>query len=108
MRTAIRGLCWFGAAYVGFGAIGLFAGQSTGVDLALSLVITALIELKFVFAIVLTGAACAWAVVERTLRHRKVEKLQGRIRELETEIDPEGSTSGLTQKGKTNPEDKRR
>jgi hypothetical protein len=107
-RTAIRGLCWVAAAYFGFGAVGQFAGRSTDIDLALSLVITALVEIKFLIAIALTGAACAWAAVERTLRHRKVEKLQGRIRELETAIDPERSTSRLTPKGQTNPADRRR
>jgi hypothetical protein len=46
VRTAIRGLCWIAAAWVGFGALGKFAGQSTGVDLALSFAITALVEIK--------------------------------------------------------------
>jgi hypothetical protein len=108
VRTVVRGVCWVAAAYFGFGAIGQFAGESTDVNFALSLVISALFELKFVIAIALTGMACAWAAAERVLRHRKVEKLQGRIRELETAIDPERSTSGLTTKGQTNPIDKRR
>jgi hypothetical protein len=107
MRTAIRGACWVGTAYFGFGAIGQFAGRSTDVDLALSLVITTLVEVKVMIAIVMTGAACAWAVIERTLRHRTIEKFQGRIRQLETAIDPQRSTSSLTPKGKTNPADRR-
>jgi hypothetical protein len=108
MRTAIRGAFWLGAAYFGFGTIGQFAGRSTDVDLALSLVITALIELKVMIAIVMTGAACAWAAIERTLRHRTIAKMQGRIRQLETNIDPQRSTSSLTPTGQTNPADKRR
>jgi hypothetical protein len=108
VRTLIRGLCWVVAAYFGFGAVKELAGQSTDVSLALSFVISALFEVKFVIAIALSGAACAWAAAERMLRHRKVEKLQGRIRELETAIDPDRSTSGLTTKGQTNPLDKRR
>lgn len=107
-RTAIRCLAWAFGAYVAFGTIGQFAGRSTDVDLALSLVITALVEVKFLLAIALTATACAWAVVERTLRHRTVKRLQGRIRELETTIDPARSTSKLTPEGKTNPADRRR
>jgi hypothetical protein len=107
-RTAIRCLAWGSAAYFGFSAIGQFAGRSTDLDLALSLVISALAEIKFLMAIALAGAACTWAVVERALRHRTVKRLQGRIRELETTIDPERSTSRLTPEGKTNPADKRR
>jgi hypothetical protein len=108
IRTGIRATAWAVSAYFGFGAIGQFAGQSTDEYLALSLVLNALVEIKFVVAIALAGAACAWGVVERSLRHRKVERLQGRIRQLETKIDPNRSTSGLAPMGKTNPKDRRR
>jgi hypothetical protein len=49
-------LAWTAAAYFGFGAIGQFAGRSTDVDMALSLVITALIEIKFLVFVALTRA----------------------------------------------------
>jgi hypothetical protein len=107
-RTGLRCLAWAFGAYVAFGAIGQFAGRSTDVDLALSLVMAALVEVKLMVFIALTGTACAWAVVERTLRHRTVKRLQGRIRELETTIDPARSTSKLTPEGKTNPADRKR
>jgi len=40
------------------------------------------------------------------LRKRKTEYFQNRIKLLEEEIDPNRSSSGLTPKGETKPEDK--
>src|ERR1700733_2902499 len=99
-RSAIRVAGWVLAAYFAFKALAQFAGEST--DLAVSLVLTALVDFKFALSIALTGAACAWAVAERSLRHRKVEQMQGRLKELETTIDPHRSSSGLTPRGQTN------
>lgn len=104
-RTAIR---WIGiaiVAYLGFGALQAFAGQSTSV--AISLILNVLADLRFKLAIALTGAACAWAAAERILRLRKIESMQGRIKDLETRLDPKRSSSGLTPRGQTNPRDRR-
>jgi hypothetical protein len=106
VRTAIKALAWAFGAYVGFGALKEFAGQSTSV--AVSLILNALVDLKFVITLTLAGAACAWAVLERALRLRKVERMQSRITELETKIDPGRSSSGLTPRGQTNPRDRHR
>jgi hypothetical protein len=48
-----------------------------------------------------------WAVVERTLRHRKVKYLANRLAELEKQVDPERSSSGLAPTGQTHPSDDR-
>jgi hypothetical protein len=85
-RTFIRTAGFVGAIYILQGFFLQIAGHDT--------------------AVALGGGGCAWAAVERALRHRKVEALQGRIRELETAIDPNRSSSGLTPKGKANPKDK--
>jgi hypothetical protein len=108
LRTLLRCGTAVLIAYFGFEAVKVFAGESTRVDLALSLFISALAEVKMVALLSLTGVACAWGVMERTLRHRKVAQLQTRIRDLETRLDPERSSSGLTSGGRTNPEDRRR
>jgi membrane protein YqaA with SNARE-associated domain len=104
-RTAIKAAAWVACAYIGFNAATAFAGQSTAV--AISLILTALVDAKFALSIALAGAACAWAVAERLLRHRKVEQMQGRLKELEKKIDPGRSSSGLTTKGQTAPKDRR-
>jgi hypothetical protein len=108
LRTAIRGGCTVLVFYLGFDALKTFAGESTRVEVAISLLLSVLAEMKVAFWISLAGAACAWGFVERTLRHRKVEQLQGRIKQLETMIDPDRSTSGLTPAGRTNPTDRRK
>lgn len=107
IRTAIWAICIVTVAYFGFGALETFAGRSTEIDVALSLVLTALAELKFVAAISIALGGCGWAFIERMLRHRKVEYLQGRIKALETAIDPSRTSSKLTVQGKTNPSDRR-
>jgi hypothetical protein len=105
VRTAIRTLGCAVAAYCFLEAVKALAGQSTSV--AFSLILDALVELRFAVTLALAGAACAWAVVERALRHRKVEHMQGRLKQLETSLDPRRSSSGLTTKGQTNPRDRR-
>lgn len=102
LRTTIIGCAVVGVVYLLPPVIEPLAGKNT----LLALSVAVLGDIKFAVSIGLTGCATAWAVVERTLRHRKVEYLQGRIRDLETGIDPERTSSRLTTKGKTNPEDK--
>lgn len=106
LRTLIR--CGTVALifYWGFGALEALAGQDTKLSIALSLVFTVLAEIKFAIAIALTGLATAWAFLERTLRLRKVDSMQGRIKHLEGIIDPTRSSSGLTTRGTTNPQDR--
>jgi hypothetical protein len=104
IRTAIR---WAGIAIVAWfakEAVTSLAGQNTSV--LVSFVLNALVDIKFALAVTLGLVGMGWAFVERAFRYRKVEYLQGRIRQLETRIDPNRSTSGLTPGGKTNPQDK--
>jgi hypothetical protein len=75
-------------------------------NVAVALAISAMAEAKFAIAITLTGAACAWGAVERSLRKRAITNMGSRIEELETIIDPGRSSSGLTQWGGTHPRDK--
>lgn len=99
-RTGIRTLGVILGIYWGRDIVSALAGQWTRLDIQL------LADLKFALTLTLAGAAAAWACVERWLRHRKVERLQGRIRELETGLDPDRTSSGLTPKGQTHPKDK--
>jgi hypothetical protein len=102
VRTAIRvgGGCF--AAWCLYLAVDSVAGKTTAFSVGLSL----LWDVRLVLAFSIAGSAILWATAERWLRHRKVEFVQGRIRELELKIDPNRSTSGLTTKGRTNPKDR--
>lgn len=46
-----------------------------------------------------------WATLERQLRLKKVASMQNHIVELEKRLDPNRTSSMLTHKGETNPED---
>lgn len=52
-------------------------------------------------------ACLVYARRQKTLRRNVIERQYGRIQQLETKIDPARSTSGLTARGETNPEDLR-
>lgn len=108
IRTAIRTVGVVVIFYFLFQCVGEFAGTSTDLAVAGSFVLAALINLKFAFAIALTGLACAWGAVERYLRQRQINQFSSRIRELETTIDPNRSSSQLTPWGGTNPQDRMR
>ncbi|MDO3434620.1 hypothetical protein QWJ46_18255 [Rhizobium sp. CBN3] len=103
LRTLIKTAGLVGCFYFIALAMAPFAGKETAVSFALNF----LADVKFVLTLGLAGAAGTWAVAERMLRERKTQKLQDRVKELETRIDPNRSTSGLTRTGKTNPRDRR-
>lgn len=103
LRTAIRWGAGVAGLYVFMRGLAPLSGKETVVTFALSF----LADIKFVLSITLAGAAAAWAAMERKLRYRKTEYFQDRIRKLESYIDQDRSSSGLTRTGKTNPEDRR-
>jgi Flp pilus assembly protein protease CpaA len=92
--------------YFGFQALEVLAGQDTKLSVALSFAFTALADLKFAAALSVAGGTTAWAIIERGIRLRKVDSMQGRIKHLEQMIDPSRSSSGLTTRGTTNPQDR--
>ena len=104
-RTVIRTAGWLVGAYFAKDAIVALAGQSTNVTV--NAAFSLLADMKFTFTLTLAGASTAWAIIERSLRHHKVEYLQDRIKKFEHMLDPKRSSSGLTPKGKTNPKDKK-
>ena len=52
------------------------------------------------------GLTAIWAMLERVLRTKKVPWLSRRVKELEHRLDPNRTSSGLTETGQTNKEDK--
>jgi hypothetical protein len=101
-RTIVRMLAIVAVFYLLNEMIVSLAGRDTFVALKMAF----LADFKVALSVVLTGVAALWAIVERWLRYRKVEYLQGRIKDLEHAIDPNRTTSGLTPAGKTHPKDK--
>jgi len=55
----------------------------------------------------LTGGSIIYGLGERELRRRNIRRLTLRSRELEERLDPKRTSSGLTSRGTTRPEDKK-
>jgi len=103
-RTLIRAAATVGCVWLMAEAVGELAGKDTSV--VVRGVLSVFADMKFVVSIALAGCTAAWAIVERGLRHRKVEYLQARVVALEQHLDPNRSSSGLTAKGQTHPVDR--
>lgn len=95
---------WLGIARYGFAAVESLAGKSTTLLLSWGLDLVA--DWRVSISVTLAGFAGLWALLERRVRQRTVERLHRRINELETKVDPNRSTSSLTPRGKTNPRDR--
>lgn len=89
--------------YFGYSSIELLAGKETLSNIAVSL----LTDIKISVAIAWTaaGGGLIYGLRQKKLRKDTVERLQGRIKELELRHDPNRTSSDLTPRGETRPED---
>ena len=90
-------------AYFGFRTVQALAGQVTLAHIGLRF----LADLKVSEAVawLFGGSGLVLAARQRKLRRDTVERLERRIRELENAIDPRRTSSRLTPRGETRPED---
>ena len=98
---------WAGVvAIAGFAYLSIdsLAGETTSADIGIRIIGN--IKLSEVFAFLFGGGGVAYGLRQRTLRKSTIERLQERIKKLEEKKDPERSSSGLTPKGDTHPNDK--
>jgi len=93
-------------AYFFTGALKAYAGEVTFAQVG----ITLLGDLKVNewVAYLLAGGAVTYGLRQRKLRRDKTEELAGRLKQLEGRFDPRRSSSRLTPRGTTHPEDSRR
>lgn len=105
-HSTIRLLIRYGAVAFGCWCLYLSVDSIAGKTTAFTMALSVLWDVRLVFAFTVAGLTTFWAVAERMLRQRKVGYMQGRIKELEQKIDPQRSTSGLTEKGRTHPRDR--
>ena len=81
-----------------------FAGQSTKADVIVQLI--ADFRLAVVLPWLLAAGGVGYGVRQKQLKEKAVQRLTRRPHELEKIIDPERTSSGLTPRGRTNPEDR--
>jgi|ERR1044072_1759065 hypothetical protein len=101
-----RGFKWGFFAYLAYQgrlAIAAFAGKATLTGLIVSLGANASVVIGASWSVSI-GIAI-WVFLERRLRKGTVERLTLRIKELELSIDRRRSSSQLTPRGDTRPED---
>ena len=92
-------------AYFAFQALSQFAGESTQAALAFSYLTSEATGVTISISLTVNVMLYIWGRNEKKLRQSTVERLHGRIKELETQLDPKRSTSGLTARGTTHPND---
>ena len=90
-------------AYWSYRSIEVLAGETTTADIGLT--ILADVQTSKGVAWIVAILASGYGLRQRTLRKRNIERLQARIRALESHIDPGRTSSGLTPQGETNPKD---
>ncbi|MEW6351245.1 MAG: hypothetical protein AB1646_19490 [Thermodesulfobacteriota bacterium] len=84
-------------------AILALAGQKTIADIGISFLGS--VTVSEALAVVLGGGGIAYGLKQRKLRRDTIERLQARIQDLERRLDPNRTSSSLTRRGTTNPED---
>jgi hypothetical protein len=90
-------------AYIIYLSVGKLAGQATTASIGLNLLGD--LRLSDAFAVIFAGGGIGYGARQKHLRHTTVERLQGRLKELEAHIDAGRSSSHLTTRGETNPRD---
>jgi hypothetical protein len=104
LGVAIRYISVLGALYLCIDSIGRnFAGQETGIEFILHFLGNVYVSHTISFTISVSAIFYAWR--QKQLKNTTVEKLHRRIKDLERRMDPNRSSSTLTARGETNPED---
>lgn len=103
LNNLIRWAGVVGIAGFTYLSIDSLAGQTTDADIGVTLIGN--IKLSEVFAFLFGGGGVFYGLRQRTLRKSTIERLQNRIRKLEESKDPSRTSSGLTQRGDTHPND---
>lgn len=101
--TAIR---WGGAvaiAWMAYKSVLVLSGQTTIVDVLVN--VWGSLKINQALATVLGGGGMLYGWRERRLRHKVNERLGGRVGQLEQAIDKRRTSSRLTKRGQTDPED---
>lgn len=110
--TIIKAVCKYGwpvwCMYFVFRIVEVLAGKATFASFFMSIAVSVFGNDKIfkVILCVLAGGGIVYGEGQRRLRRRDIERLTPRPRQLESLIDPNRTTSGLTTQGTTRPEDR--
>jgi hypothetical protein len=107
IASVINNLVRFGAlafvAWCGMQSVNALAGETTTTDIGIKILTD--IRISTAVAWLFGGTGIAYGTYQRKLRRDNIERLTKRTHELERRLDPKRSSSGLTARGETPPED---
>jgi hypothetical protein len=104
LLSLIRWGAIFGISRYAYLAIAALAGKTTLADVGIDFL--GKVELSVTLAWLLGVAGCGYGWRQRKLRRDSIERLQRRIQGLERHIDQTRSSSKLTPRGDSRPEDR--
>ena len=93
-----------GVVYLISTMVSALAGKTTLADIAIQFLTASHAREWTSYGI--TGAAIVWAILERRLRKSTGRQLSRRLKVIENRLDPDRSSSELTETGETRPEDR--
>jgi hypothetical protein len=87
----------------GYLSLEALAGKSTLADVAINFLTNVNVSVTLAWTAGVFGVL--YGVKQRKLRKDTIQRLQSRIQALESQLDPKRTTSNLTSRGDTRPED---
>ncbi len=102
------GIMWAAIAFIFYQlrlSVEALAGQVTLADIGIGVKLLGNFTISHALAALLSGGGVAYGVSQNRLRKKTVERLQKRNQDLERMIDSKRSSSLLTPRGDTRPED---
>lgn len=105
-KVAIALIQWGGLALIAlytFKSVEALSGRHTAADIGIKLLANVTISKGLAYLLGVGGVG--YGLRQRGLRRTTVERMHRRVRELEARHDPKRSSSGLTTRGETAPED---
>jgi hypothetical protein len=103
VRLIIRYGLFAVIAFFAYRSISVLAGQHTFADLGIRFM--ADVKVGNAISYVVGGGGVLYGAQQKRLRGNAIQQMGSHIKELETKADPSRSSSGLTERGKTRPED---
>ena len=101
LTKGFRAAAFVLVARYGYLSVTALAGHVTVADIGVGLSILRDTKVSTILCMTFGVLGTAYGLLERNLRKSKVERLASRIHDLERQIDPQRSTSGLTPRGDT-------
>lgn len=106
LNSLIRWGALVAIVFLGYRAIVVLAGQTTIADIGIGVKLLSNVRVSTAAAWLFGGGCLFYGERQARLRKDTVERQSRRITELEQSVDPKRTSSRLTARGDTNPEDR--